>query len=60
MTRLRHTPIGTEPVSEEHDELQVDAREQLAEWILGDSGPKMDVSAADSVKRLGLIANYDE
>ncbi len=36
------------------------ARKQLAEWILTGSGPKMDVAAADEVKRLGLIANHDE
>lgn len=37
-----------------------DAREQLAEWILTGSGPKLDVAAADEVKRLRLIADYDE
>jgi hypothetical protein len=37
-----------------------EAREQLAEWILGGAGPKLDVAAADEVKRRGLIANYDE
>lgn len=36
------------------------ARKQLAEWILTGSGPKLDVTAADEVKRRGLIANYDE
>jgi hypothetical protein len=36
------------------------ARKQLAEWILTGSGPKMDVAAAEEVKHLGLIANYDE
>jgi hypothetical protein len=35
------------------------ARKQLADWILMGSGPKLDVAAADEVKRLGLIANYD-
>jgi hypothetical protein len=37
-----------------------EAREQLAEWILTGSGPKLDVAAADEVKHRGLIANYDE
>jgi hypothetical protein len=37
-----------------------EARRQLADWILTGSGPKVDVAAADEVKRLGLIANYDE
>jgi hypothetical protein len=41
-----------------HEALQ--ARKQLAEWILAGSGPKLDVDAADEVKRVGLIANYDE
>lgn len=36
------------------------AREQLAEWILTGTGPKLDVAAAEAVKRLGLIANYGE
>jgi hypothetical protein len=36
------------------------AREQLAEWILTGSGPKVDVAAAEAVKHVGLIANYDE
>ncbi len=37
-----------------------EAREQLAEWILAGSGPKVDVAAAEEAKRRGLIANYDE
>jgi hypothetical protein len=36
-----------------------EAREALAEWILTGSGPKLDVAAADEVKHLGLISNYD-
>ena len=36
------------------------ARKELAEWILEGNGPKMDIAAADEVKHLGLIANYDE
>ncbi len=36
------------------------AREELAEWILTGNGPKMDIAAAEEVKHLGQIANYDE
>jgi hypothetical protein len=36
------------------------AREEIAEWIRGGGGPEVDVSAAEEVKRLGLVANYDE
>ena len=33
---------------------------EIAEWIRTGNGPKVDVEAADEVKRLGLIADYDE
>ena len=36
------------------------AREEIAEWIRTGNGPKVDVKAADDVKRLGLVANYGE
>jgi hypothetical protein len=36
------------------------ARKDLAEWILTGNGPKMDIAAAEAVKHLGQIANYDE
>ncbi len=36
-----------------------EARRELAGWILGKSGPGMDVAAADEVKRRGLIARHD-
>jgi hypothetical protein len=36
------------------------ARKELAEWILNGNGPRMDIAAADEVKHLGLIANYDD
>jgi hypothetical protein len=36
------------------------AREEIAEWIRTGNGPKVDVKAADEVKRLGLVANYGE
>ena len=36
------------------------AREDLADWILSGTGPAVDVAAADEVKHLGLVADYDE
>jgi hypothetical protein len=36
------------------------ARREIAEWILTGNGPEVDIEAAEEVKRLGLIANYDE
>jgi hypothetical protein len=36
------------------------ARREIAEWIRTGNGPKVDVEAAEEVKRLGLIANYPE
>ncbi len=36
-----------------------EAGEDIAAWILTGNGPKMDVAAADEIKHLGLIANYD-
>ena len=36
------------------------ARTELAEWIRGGTGPKLDLAAADEVKRIGLIANHGE
>ena len=36
------------------------AREEIAEWIRTGTGPKLDIAAAEEVKYLGLIANYDE
>jgi hypothetical protein len=36
------------------------AREETAAWIRGGSGPAVDVAAAEEVKHLGLVANYDE
>lgn len=36
------------------------AREDIANWILSGAGPAVDVAAADEVKHLGLVANYDE
>jgi hypothetical protein len=35
------------------------ARQEIAEWIRTGNGPKVDVAAADEVKHLGLVANYD-
>jgi hypothetical protein len=36
------------------------AGEEIADWIINGTGPKMDIAAADEVKHLGLIANYDK
>jgi hypothetical protein len=36
------------------------ARREIAEWIRNGNPGMVDVAAADEVKRLGLIANYDE
>jgi hypothetical protein len=33
---------------------------EVADWIRNGTGPQMDIAAADEVKHLGLIANYDE
>ncbi len=44
----------------DRDEQARRAREELAEWIRSGTGPKLDIAAAEEVKRAGLIANYDE
>lgn len=49
--RQRHTTTETQAR---------EARRDLAEWILTGTGPGMDIAAAEEVKHLGLIANYDE
>jgi hypothetical protein len=36
------------------------ARSEMIDWIRNGTGPKVDVDAADEVKRLGLIARYDD
>jgi hypothetical protein len=36
------------------------AREDLADWIRNGNPGMVDIAAADEVKHLGLIANYDE
>jgi len=36
------------------------AREDIAEWIRRGNGPAVDLEAAEEVKHLGLVANYDE
>jgi hypothetical protein len=43
----------------DRDRAASEARERLAEWILAGFGPAVDISAAEEVKHLGLIANYD-
>jgi hypothetical protein len=35
------------------------ARQEIAEWIRTGEGPEVEVAAAEEVKRLGLVANYD-
>jgi hypothetical protein len=36
------------------------ARREVADWIRNGTGPRVDIEAAEEVKHLGLIANYDE
>lgn len=36
------------------------AGEEIADWIRSGNGPQIDIEAADEVKHLGLVANYDE
>jgi hypothetical protein len=36
------------------------ARRELAEWIRNGNGPAVDIVAAEEVKHVGLIANYDD
>ena len=36
------------------------AREEVAEWIRSGNGPEIDIAAANEVKHLRLVANYDE
>jgi hypothetical protein len=36
------------------------ARHELAEWIVNGNGPTVDIEAAEEVKHVGLIANYDD
>lgn len=36
------------------------ARGDIAEWIRCGNGPEVDLAAAEEVKHLGLVANYDE
>jgi hypothetical protein len=36
------------------------ARREMIDWISNGNGPKVDLEAAQEVKRLGLIARYDD
>ena len=36
------------------------ARREMIDWILDGNGPKVDLEAAEEVKRLGLISRYDD
>jgi hypothetical protein len=44
----------------DQDEQARQAGEDIVDWILNGTGPKVDIAAAEEVKHLGLIANYDE
>jgi hypothetical protein len=44
----------------DEDKQTREAIDDVVEWIRTGNGPKLDIDAADEVKRLGLIANYDE
>jgi hypothetical protein len=44
----------------DHDQRGRRARRVVVVWIRAGSGPAVDVSAADEVKRLGLIAHHGE
>lgn len=46
------------PVGGDSEETRRACRE-VADWIRNGTGPQMDIEAADEVKHLGLIANYD-
>jgi hypothetical protein len=37
-----------------------EARQAIADWLVSGSGPEVDVAAAEEVKHLGLVVNYDE
>jgi hypothetical protein len=36
------------------------AIQDMVEWIRTGNGPKLDIAAAEEVKYLGLVANYDD
>ena len=50
--KVQELKAASEPVRQ--------ARGEIAEWIRSGNGPKVDVAAAEEVKRLRLVANYDE
>jgi hypothetical protein len=50
--KLRELRAQSEPARQ--------AREDIAGWIRRGNGPEVDLAAAEEVKRLGLVANYDE
>lgn len=43
----------------DEDEGASRARGEIVEWIRTGNGPKVDIEAADEVKYLGSIANYE-
>lgn len=50
--KIRELKAESEPARE--------ARRAIADWLVSGNGPKVDVEAAEEVKHLGLVANYDE
>jgi pyruvate-formate lyase-activating enzyme len=50
--KLRELKAQSEPARQ--------AREDIAKWIRRGNGPEVDPAAAEEVKHLGLVANYDE
>lgn len=50
--KVRELKAGSEPARR--------ARREIATWIRAGNGPQVDVAAAEEVKHLGLVANFDE
>jgi hypothetical protein len=47
------------PTTRPRDKEARQAGEEITEWILDGTGPKMDIAAAEEVKHVRLMANYD-
>jgi hypothetical protein len=50
--KIRELKAASEPARQ--------ARQEIAEWIRSGNGPEVDIAAAEEVKHLRLVANYDE
>lgn len=50
--KVQELKAGSEPAQR--------ARQEIATWIRTGEGPQVDVAAAEEVKHLGLVANFDE